>query len=133
MMWENLIKGRCPYCNSKLKDEEIISCTFCSFKMERPRAVSMIDTILLKKTPGYVKKKWQNLHQKKCPVCNGNLIEDEEQANRLKCMNTETCVFNIDIFRMKGILEDENHSCNRFNNIQINPFTYEREFIKEKK
>jgi hypothetical protein len=131
MNWENLRVGKCPYCGETLMEEEKVRCTKCHFHIDRARVISMIDNMIAKAAPGYVKKKWQNLHENKCPVCSFSLTPTLEFKNHLRCSNGD-CLFHIDKDRVKEILNDPYHNANRFKKVSINPFTYEPEPTKKR-
>lgn len=76
-----------------------------------------------KKEPrGGIKKTWQNLIYKKCPVCHTQM-----ERNRMgyECPNKDGCAFFISARKLGEILTDKTHAAIRFANAE------QKEIIRE--
>ena len=133
MEWGNLEKGKCPYCGENLIEdsEGMIKCSVCFFHITRKKVLSILKCRAEREMPGYIKKKWQNLHKNRCPVCSCLLEKSKKYIHTLEC-SSNYCEFKIEIDRMRELLNDPNHSCNKFHNVELNPYTYEPEPTKKR-
>lgn len=120
MNWENLKTNHCPHCGQPLIEAgQIFSCTFCTFKIDIGRKMS-IETHRAHPEKAGVKIKWQNLKKERCPICESDLDYGTGVYEVLACLNPN-CTFKIRHDRFVEIMADPSHPCNQF---------YEREKTK---
>ncbi len=75
-----------------------------------------------KEPRGGIKKTWQNLIYKKCPVCHTPM---ERNRMGFECPNKDGCQFFISARKMGEILTDKTHAAIRFANAD------QRELIRQ--
>lgn len=115
MKWENLGTFNCPHCEAKLKMEEEVQCTRCTFHITIERFKSIAAH---RAHPGgqVIKMKWQYLINDRCPVCASNLMpEIAGKYSLMKCVES-TCAFRIREDKMDEIKSDPDHPANVFYN-----------------
>lgn len=116
MNWLLLKEFRCPHCERALEHRDtIVGCTFCAFEMSVPQFKKRL--LGLDRGQQGVQGptwKWQNLHKEHCPMCGKSLIEGQGYGV-LRCIDQVNCPFRITEDRLRDILNDPNHSANRYN------------------
>lgn len=113
MNWENLNDNRCPHCGAELKDNVLeFKCMKCTFIIDSDRK-EQIQKHRAHPGGNTVKIKWQNLRDERCPICGGNLNYGIGPFEILACMK-DGCTFKIRYDRLAEILNDAEHSCNKF-------------------
>jgi len=114
MIWENLKKNLCPYCESFLMfdgDKEI-NCTSCRFHIDPARFKSMVEhQSTVKKI---VKLRWQNLRIGRCPECGSDLKDGVGQFEISVCVRQPECTFKIRQDKYMAILADPMHPVHHF-------------------
>lgn len=115
MKWENLGSFCCPHCGEKLKMEDEVQCTRCTFRITIDRFKS-IAAHRAHPERAVTKMKWQYLIDDRCPVCASNLMPNVEGRYAfMKCISSE-CTFRIREDKISEIKNDPAHPANVFYN-----------------
>lgn len=118
MNWENLQTNSCPYayCGGELvlvEDEALVCCMQCKFYIPESKFNSIKAHRSQSGTPA-VRLKWQNLHEKRCPICGALLRKAIGMHHMLECGDVKKCSFRIGEKRAQEIMDDPTHSANIF-------------------
>jgi len=118
MLWENLKDYKCPFCSDRLFETEDAleyECVSCYFHIDKHRFKSIAKHRAQPRSADrpYKRNYWQNLRNGRCPTCNNLLRQAVGPYEIMECY-AEDCTFKMREDRIQIILNDPNHSCNRY-------------------